>query len=108
MAKIFQLPIGIDFVNKVGEDFAPNIFSINNWVEGSLETGIKAFYFGIPTEDGQLNFRIPMEDLEVFYGGGGVSHLIYIGNDEELLKTLKSNSKRLCNEEKPCPMEFQH
>ena len=106
MSKIFQFPMHICFVDKLGAEDFDDLLPINGWCEGDIITGIKAIYYGVPAENDKLTFRIPMEDLRIAYPSGGKADFYYIGNDEELLEALRRNVNKV-NYEEALPMEFE-
>ena len=106
MGKMFEFPKDIYFGGKLGAENFDDPLPINNWFEGDIKTGLVAVFFGVPTPNGHLIFRIPIDDLEIEYACNGNAQFVYRGNDEELMKTLVENADKVNDLKKPCPMEL--
>ena len=104
--KIFQFPTHICFVKKLGTEKFDDLLPINGWYEGDIITGIRAIYYAVPTDNDKLIFRIPIDDLKIVYTNNGKADFYYIGNDEELLETLRQNADKI-NYEEALLMEFE-
>lgn len=108
MGKIFELPTHIYFVEKLGGEFQDGI-PLSGWVEGDLKTGVTAFFLAVSQNEvgtgEKVNFRIPIDDLEIMHVCCGNTQLEYVGNDAELLSALRENVDKI-DFEKACILEF--